>query len=268
MRREVIFIVLLLGSALGLAQQIPVVIERLEISLWPEYDDPRLLVIYRGELAEDPKNPLAFALPNTAQVHAVAYVGPAGTLLTAEWQLLPNENGQIVLFTPKSRRFQLEYYDDVLGTSLERAFVFRFVSDRYEIKDLEIEVQQPLRAQGLQGSPALEPRGADARGFSYFGRRVGAVAPGTLVEQRVSYRKTDTLPSLRPAVPGSLVWVAIGIGLAVTALSVGGFLWVRRRRAVPIRQDLARFCAHCGYQFLHADERFCPRCGRQRPAIR
>lgn len=263
MRREVIFIVLLLGSALGLAQQIPAVIERLEISLWPEYDDPRLLVIYRGELAEDPKNPLAFALPNTAQVHAVAYMGPAGTLLTAEWQLLPSENGQIVLFTPKSRRFQLEYYDDVLGTSPERAFVFRFVSDRYEIRDLEIEVQQPLRAQGLQGGPALEPRGADTRGFSYFGRRVGAVAPGTLVEQRVSYRKTDALPSLRPAAQLSLVWIGVGAGLGLIALGIAGFLWFRRRRAVSPANVSAQFCARCGYRF-RADEQFCPQCGQRR----
>lgn len=256
---------MVLLAALGsFAQQIPVVIERLEISLWPEYDDPRLLVIYRGELAEDPKSSLVFTIPNTAQVHAVAYMGPAGTLLTAEWQLLPRDNDQLVLFTPKSRRFQLEYYDDVLGTSPERSFVFRFVSDRYEIKDLEIEVQQPLRAQGLQGNPALEPRGTDTRGFSYFGRRVGAVAPGTLVEQRVGYRKTDALPSLRPQT--SLVWIGVGAGLALIALGVAGVLWFRRRRAISavnVRQRSAQFCARCGYRF-RADEQFCPQCGQRR----
>lgn len=265
MRR--IFIVLLIINTLGLAQQIPVVIERLEISLWPEYDDPRLLVIYRGELAEDPKSPLAFTLPSTAQIHAVAHVGPAGTLLADDWQLLPGDNDQIVLFTPGSRRFQLEYYDDVLGMAPERSFVFRFRSDRYEIKNLEIEVQQPLRATGFQASPALDPQGADTRGFSYFGRRVGAVPPGTLVEQRVSYRKTDTLPSLRPAAQSSLIWGALGVGLAVVALGVVGLLWFRRRRSVSsetaVQQRPAQFCARCGYRF-RANEQFCPQCGQRR----
>ncbi len=264
MRR--VLIALLLVSTLGVAQQVPVVIERLEISLWPEYDDPRLLVIYRGELAEDPQSSLAFTIPSTAQVHAVAHVGPAGTLLADDWQLLPNDDGQIVLFTPGSRRFQLEYYDDVLGTAPERSFVFRFRSERYEIKNLEIEVQQPLRATAFQASPALEPQGVDTRGFSYFGRRVGAVPPGTLIEQRVSYRKTDTLPSLRLAARSSFVWIAVGAGLGVAALGVVSFIWFWRRRRIAqttAQGRLARFCAQCGYCF-RADEQFCPQCGRQR----
>ena len=265
--RRLFIALLLLASTSSFSQQIPIALERLEISLWPEYDDPRLLVIYRGELAEDPQSPLVFTIPRTAQIHAVAHVGPAGTLLADDWQLLPDENDQIVLFTPGSRRFQLEYYDDVIGTAPQRSFVFRFRSERYEIKNLEIEVQQPLRATGFQASPTLDPQGVDTRGFSYFGRRVGAVPPGTLVEQRVSYRKTDTLPSLRPAAQSSLVWAALGAGLAVVALGVIGLLWFRRRRSVSsgatAQQRPAQFCAHCRYQF-RADEQFCPQCGQRR----
>ncbi len=258
-------IVLLIIGVLGFSQQNLIVLERLEISLWPEYDDPRLLVIYRGELAEDPNSPLVFTIPSTAQIHAVAHVGPAGTLLADDWQLLSDGNDQIVLFTPGSRRFQLEYYDDVLGTAPQRSFVFRFRSERYEIKNLEIEVQQPLRATGFQTSPTLDPQGVDTRGFSYFGRRVGAVPAGTLIEQRVSYRKTDTLPSLRPAAQGSW-WIAIGAGLAVAALGVASFIWFWQRRRgsrATAQEHLAQFCVRCGYRF-RADEQFCPQCGQRR----
>ncbi len=251
-------IVMLMLGALGL--QTPIVLERLEISLWPEYDDPRLLVIYRGELAEDPKSPLVFSIPSTAQVHAVAHVGPAGTLLADDWQLLPGDAEQLVLFTPGSRRFQLEYYDNIIGAAPERSFVFRFRSDRYEIKNLEIEVQQPLRATGFQASPALDPHGVDTRGFSYFGKKIGAVPPGTLIEQRVSYRKNDTLPSLRPDSPISIVWVAVGVGLAVAALSVAGLLWLWRK------QRPAQFCAYCGSRF-RSDEKFCSQCGQRRTPV-
>jgi hypothetical protein len=257
-----ILTIALLAALEGLAQQTS--IERLTISLWPEYDDPRLLVIYRGELAQDPTGPRLFPLPRTAQVHAVAYVSSDGRLLTADWQLLPSEGSEkMLLFTPRTRLFQLEYYDDVLGTAPERSFVFRFFSDRYDVKDLEIEVQQPLRATGLQGSPALEPWGADARGFSYFGRRVGAVPTGTVIEQRVSYRKTDNEPSLRPTgIP--LMPIALGgAGLvAIVALAVISLVWLRRRRLAP-SNALAPFCARCGYRF-RADEQFCPQCGQRR----
>jgi hypothetical protein len=64
---RLIAIALLVASVLGFAQQPPAVLERLEIALWPEYDDPRLLVIYRGELAQDPTGPLLFPLPRTAR---------------------------------------------------------------------------------------------------------------------------------------------------------------------------------------------------------
>lgn len=252
-------------AAGGYAQQIP--IERLEIALWPEYDDPRLLVIYRGELAADPQGPLVFAIPITAQVHAVAHVGPDGGLLTSEWELLPGDTTRhLVLFTPGSRRFQFEYYDDVIGISSERTFVFRFQSDRYEVNNLEIEVQQPLRASGLVGDPPLEPQGSDTRGLSYFGRKVGAVPRGTLIEQRVRYTKTDIIPSVVPAQKLSLVWVALGAGVALVALSIVGFLWMRRKQFVSVadsRRPSARFCARCGRRF-HADEQFCPQCGQRR----
>ncbi len=261
MRPTIWTLAIALLTALGsFAQQASVVLERLQISLWPEYDDPRLLVIYRGELAQDPQGALVFTIPSTAQVHAVAYMSPDGRLLIAEWQLLPTDAPEkLVLFIPRSRFFQFEYYDDVLGALPERSFVFRFFSDRYDIKNLEIEVQQPLRARGLQGSPALEPQGTDTRGFSYFGRKIGAVPTGTLVEQRVSYTKTDTLPSLRPQI-SLLVWAAVSF--MVAAVGVLGLLWVRRRRlAVP--SGAAQFCARCGYRF-RADEHFCPACGQRR----
>ncbi|MCL6642361.1 MAG: zinc ribbon domain-containing protein [Candidatus Bipolaricaulota bacterium] len=259
MRR--IAIALLVASVLGSAQQPLVMLEHLAISLWPEYDDPRLLVIYRGELAQDPPGPLLLTLPRTAHVHAVAYVGSGGRLLTADWQLLPSENSEkILLFTPRTRLFQLEYYDDVLGTAPEREFVFRFFSDRYDVKNLEIEVQQPLRAKDFQGSPALEPQGTDVRGFSYFGRRVGSVPTGTVIEQRVSYRKTDNEPSLRPA---GIPWIPIAVGGAGLALiAVVSLVWLRRRRLAPSGAR-THFCARCGYRF-RADEQFCPQCGQRR----
>ncbi len=186
--RTAILLLVVLGTILpAQAQQSPVVIERLEIALWPEYDDPRLLVIYRGELAEDPQGPLVLAIPITAQVHAAAHVGPDGRLLADAWQIVgADDRQQIVMFVPGSREFQFEYYDDVIGPGPKKSFIFQFQSGRYEVKDLEIEVQRPLRAWELKATPPLQAEGIDARGFGYFSRRVGAVPLGTLVEQRVS----------------------------------------------------------------------------------
>lgn len=217
-----------LSAALGSAQEGPIGIERLEISLWPEYDDPRLLVIYRGELAEAPKNPLVFAIPATAQVHAAAYVGADGRLLVAPWQIVAaDDRSQLVMFAPGSRRFQFEYYDDVIGPGPKKSFSFQFRSGRYEVKDLEIEVQQPLRAWAFQATPSLQAQGIEARGFGYFSRRVGAVPLGTVVEQRVSYMKADMEPSVKPATRGEFKFPwRIALVIAAFAVGLAGLAWL------------------------------------------
>lgn len=262
------------------AQQAPVVLERLEISLWPEYDDPRLLVIYRGELAQDPTGPLTFALPLTADVHAVAYLNDEGRLLKSDWQLLPSdEREQLVIFLPGSRRFQLEYYDEIPGPRPQRTFTFRFQSSRYEIQDLQIEVQKPLRSEEFVANPPLlENLGMDTQGFQYFGRRIGAVPAGVLIEQQISYLKRDARPSVQAlSSPESTTswWIVAAIASLALGLTVILWYWWRRRPAPPAasREPVTSkrasttlgFCSGCGRAF-QANELFCPRCGHPRPA--
>lgn len=260
------------------AQQVPIVIERLEISLWPEYDDPRLLVIYRGELAQEPTGPLTFALPITAEIHAVAYANPDGRLFNSDWQLLPSDGReQLVVFSPASRRFQLEYYDEILGQRPQRTFTFRFQSSRYEIKDLQIEVQQPLRSQEFVARPPLpENLGTDTRGLRYFGRRIGAVPAGALMEQEIGYIKRDSKPSVQASTSTEFAptWLIVG-ALALLTLGLAGITWYRweRRQPATRRKSLTQkpisptmgFCSGCGRAFRE-NEQFCPQCGRPRSA--
>ncbi|MCS6936100.1 MAG: hypothetical protein NZ610_06055 [Candidatus Bipolaricaulota bacterium] len=270
--RSVVWLLGLWAGAVS-AHQTPVVIERLEISLWPEYDDPRLLVIYRGELAQEPTEPLTFAIPLTADIHAVAYLDSEGRLLKSDWQLLPSdEREQLVIFMPGSRRFQLEYYDEILGQRPQRAFTFRFRSTRYEIKELYLEVQQPLRSEEFLATPPLpENLGTDVQGLRYLGRRVGAVPVGVLVEQRISYTKRDARPSVQlhagSGLP-SLWFIAAAVALLAVGLTAVTWYWWRRR-TTPTSQPISKtlgFCTGCGRAFRQ-DERFCPRCGRPRPTL-
>ena len=58
---------LLTGTALA---QSPVPLEILNIALWPEYDQPEVLIIYRGQIAEDVPLPaqVSFDLPADVDV--------------------------------------------------------------------------------------------------------------------------------------------------------------------------------------------------------
>jgi hypothetical protein len=280
-------VIFILCSLLASAQESTNVISQLEVSLWPEYDDPRLLVIYRGTLAENAKGPLAFLLPDTAQVHAVAHRDADDRLLADEWQVLPGESGQQLLtFTAGSRQFQFEYYQDITRVGSQRSFVFRFLSSRYEVTEFTIEVQQPLRSSNFQAIPELEAQGRDTQGLAYFKKKVGTVSANTPIEQTISYLKLDNAPSVKPQTTGdgssNFLWQIAG-GVVALAVSLAGltWLWLLRRRKPPTPKASARqrgsaqtatvpdrtkaaFCANCGHRFL-PEERFCPGCGRARP---
>lgn len=279
--RALSFALLLLVGWAG--EQSPVVIERLEISLWPEYDDPRLLVIYRGMLAQEPKGPLIFAIPITAEIHAVAYLNSEGRLLKSDWQILPgSDREQLVVFTPGSRQFQFEYYEEITTRGSQRSFTFQFQSSRYEINALQLEVQQPLRSSDFVAQPPLpDDLGRDRRGLSYFGRKIGTVDLGLLIEQQISYTKRDTQPSVQANTGAALgrSWPVLG-ALALLALGLVGitwYWWARRRASPPAPLTSPHpfpprggpgsgpmgFCSGCGHAFREREE-FCPKCGRPR----
>jgi len=272
-------------------EETPLAIAQLEIALWPEYDDPRLLVIYRGELAEDPKGSLTFAIPASANVLAAAHHDESGKLLADEWQVFPGDGGQQLLaFAPRSRQFQFEYYMDMTANGSRKSFAFGFQSSRYDVKGLQIEFRQPLGASGLQATPELQAQGTDAQGFIYFNRKVGSVPRETLVEQSISYVRADAQPSVKVSNGkvdfAAWPWQIIG-GVAALTLSIMGFVWIlwaRQRTSSPKTPERRRlknkkpaplsastssasietkFCIHCGREF-QPEERFCPQCGTSR----
>lgn len=275
------------ASFVALAQEAPIVIQRMEIALWPEYDDPRLLVIYRGEFAEQPTSPISFTIPSTAQVNAAAHLSD-GRLIADEWTIFPANDVNFVSYKPGSSRFQFEYYDDAISISPRKSFTFRFQSE-YDILALDIEIQQPLRASDLTSTLALSLIGRDEQGFRYFRSSVGPVSPGQMIEFTVYYAKEDNRPS---RLKGSrtmrlLPWLIAGSSAAVILIT-GLIILVRWPRRQPLLQpqkptlkqnrtrraysaekqasstaDRAKFCVQCGRRF-RSDERFCPQCGTTR----
>ena len=291
---------LTLGTA-SATQGEPPTIQRLQVSLWPEYDDPRLLVIYRGELASEATQPVRLPIPADAEVHAVAYVAEDGTLVNLDWTSETAEDGRVLVLSPPTRAFQVEYYWDVLGTGPERSFTVPIAAGPQPVQALRIQVQEPVGAQDLQGDPPLEGPTVGFQGLNYYVREAGPLAPGAVVRQTVRYVKRDTRLSVavvqptpaQPAQAEKAVAAAVPTRpirlyvLVATLLVVGTSLiafgvWRSRHPAVPSvaaprrrtrsrgrkRAELARFCHVCGHPFQPQD-RFCARCGAERrPMVR
>lgn len=264
-----------------------------DVQLWPEYDDPSVLVIVTGAVAEETALPqtVRIPLPAGARLHAVAYPGATGNLLTLPWTTEDGVGGQTVVFELNQPRFVVEYYADVLSPPPSRSFALDLATP-YAAQQASLALRQPSRASRLQVTPAMTAGGADDLGNPTYMLELGALQAGQRVPVQVSYSKADDRPSVAgPAAaddpPGWLPWaIGAALGLAVGAVAVyfllrrgksNGSRQARRRNArkqgAPALRPPApspasgaagdKFCVQCGQRF-EANDRFCRHCGASR----
>jgi hypothetical protein len=199
----------------------------LEITLWPEYDEPELLVIFQGRLADDVPLPAALTLTipkEASRLHAVASVNEAGERLNAAHDVQAAGDGIKVTFTSlEHRAFQLEYYWDILQVEGKRRWFEFFYQLDVPVDDFALELQQPLGATSL----VMEPPAAESYpGFAdltYHLLSFGAMDAGQVVSWQVSYEKPD---SSSGSGLGTGAIIAIGVALVVV---IGGF-WIAGSR--------------------------------------
>ena len=270
-----------------------------DVQLWPEYDEPSVLVIITGAVDEESALPqtLRIPLPAGARLHAVAYPDATGNLLTLPWTTEAGADGQTVVFDLNQPRFVVEYYADILSPPPSRSFQLNMVAP-YAAQQASLALRQPSRASGLQVTPAMSAGGPDNLGNPTYTLELGALQAGQRVPVQVSYTKADADPSVAglavaetPAAsvdstPSWLPWF-IGAALGLAAGAVVVFFLLRRRSAGASRQarrrqarkqgSLARppvassapgssqnkFCVQCGQKF-EGNDKFCRNCGAAR----
>ena len=275
-----------------IAAETPDRIATLTISVWPEYDDPSVLVIYDGEFANKDTFPkqVAFLVPSNARINATAYGNGSGDFFNTDpWKTADAGNGWTrVLFTLPQPLFHVEYYYSPLQGTPDKKMEFVFNSAILTDK-VQLEIQEPLKATNFKTDPAAASQSSRGHDFKYHVFTFANVAQGQNLKVQVSYTKTDpnpsvanisvpanTLPSdssLGTSAPTSNLILPIGIAAGGVALAVLGFLAWRTRREnddEPRRrgrskkgQGAAAFCHECG-NGLRAQDVFCSRCGTRR----
>ncbi len=154
-----------LASPAGVRAQSEGTFKALNVSLWPEYDRPGVLVIYRISLPDNTTLPanLTVRVPASATVNAVAARQADGTLLNAPYDRTVNGDWAEISFTTTMPETQIEYYDTSLTTDGKlRKYRYTWPGD-YAVDALGIEVQQPLGATDMVTSPVPGRRHAQER---------------------------------------------------------------------------------------------------------
>lgn len=275
-------------------------IAQMQISIWPEYDDPRVLVILRGRFADSTGFPrdVSFPIPAGAEVNAAAYTDAEGKLLSQSWKVDSGPSGQTVTYNLPTPSFQVEYYYEGLTGKDDKKLNFS-TQFQYPITALAVDIQRPRTATNFQLDPKPESQSNDSQGFQYGLYNFKDFPANKPLSFKVSYTKTDPSPSVErsaapppevaqpataagaPALtrttssgpsPIVIVLATIGVGGLVV---VGGILYLQRRQSQAEEYDEddwddrgrpprgggpANFCTQCGTR-LRPGVRFCPECG-------
>lgn len=289
------FLSLLLGAMLvfpaSLASaQSDITLPLVSVQLWPEYDQPSMLVITDFEIPAETSLPvnLTFRIPKEANLIAVASYTTEGALddnvifdgpkVNNEWQVFT-----ITMTTPAAR---FEYYDALTFNGDQRTYTYVW-NGRYAVDQFHIRVLEPLDTTSLTTNPALLSISKEDD-LKYFSGDIGRLALDDKFSLDLEYEKTSKSlvfesQGVQPSAPvdentqgrvslnNSLPYVIGGLGLI---LLLGGsiYLWQSGRgpSAKPRRRSSSKvdsgsgdsdsYCAQCGAR-AQAGDRFCRTCG-------
>ncbi len=289
-----IFVLLSLGIASPVRAEESIRISSMDVSVWPEYDQPGVLVQYQGNVTAkaDQTSPfeLSFFVPKGAGVGAACAIQTNGNHTSETWKESDADSDLTkITFKVSEPQVHVEYYYNPLPTSTDKKFSFAYTA-ALPADEIDLAVQHPLKATNFVLTPDAPNSHQDQDGFTYHAYTFKNVAVGQKLSTDVAYTKTDPKPSVsgnqQTASSSSASTSASDSGInpnqvivLATVLAMAGivafFVWQRNtQRAQPryvgaeISRPTARtgtaapggYCTQCGNAMAVGDK-FCARCG-------
>jgi zinc-ribbon domain len=236
------------------AQETPA-LSSLEISLWPEYDRPEVLVILRGSFESTTPLPVQaeISLPaKVGQPTAVAWVDEAGGQFTQDYTTRVEGDWLVVSFELAVPRFQVEYYDTLpVDSTGQRQYTYSYKAD-YDVGSLTVDFQVPPTAKGFTLEPPADAVVTEEDTLTYHVVDVGSLAQGDERTWTFTYQKDNadltaaTLPqpeasatNVPPATEGTDNSTVLMFLIAFVALvAVGTVSFWLGRRTQPMAQTV------------------------------
>jgi hypothetical protein len=171
------------------------------VSVQPEFDDPRVLVVNQATLDPNLQLPanVTFNVPKGAEIGMACEVDANGGHACKAYQTVDRGDYQSITYpVEKEHTVFLEYYYQAFSpTATKRLFTFTF-HPGFPANSLEMSIQEPLRATGFKLSPAFPKTTTDQQGMTNYVKDFSGVAPGKPISVKVSYSKPDHKTSVAP----------------------------------------------------------------------
>jgi hypothetical protein len=278
----------LVALPFSVGAQAAIKLAKIQVQLWPEYDQPSMLIIYDFTVPDSTSLPVSVSIrmPKNANLVAVASQGLDGNLVNSDYAG-PTTDGDwqvVVVKVETQATYHLEYYQPITKSGVARQFNYRWPGD-YAVDDFNLIVRIPVDTTNITSDPLLTSSQSTDQ-TSYLLKDFGALGTGQPVTLDINYTRTsDTLAvqqTIKPSQPlgpntegrvmlsNYLPYFLGGIGM-IMILAGMIFFWQssRGRRSQSIKRQSGGvegaansdiYCHQCGTR-AHSGDRFCRVCG-------
>jgi hypothetical protein len=157
--KRIILLSLLIGLLWGSfsisVAQNEVRVESLTVSLLPQFNDQRLLIIY--EAALEAPGSAVLAIPSAVELEAALYRADDRKLSEIEAEFEGASDGGFIRFTSPAANARLELYQDVIPRQAEHFVDFTLPAQRYDLVSLHWLATFPLDASNFVTNPPMKP---------------------------------------------------------------------------------------------------------------
>jgi len=245
------------------------------VQLWPEYDQPSMLVITDFDVPATITLPvnLMFRIPKDANLIAVASYSADGSLADAKFEG-PAEDGDWQSFsvTLDSTAARFEYYQPITFNGNQRIFSYLW-DGAYAVDGFDIRVLEPLDTTSLTTSPKLASI-EEKEGLKYFHGNPLKLASAEQFALNLEYQKSSnalvvSALGVQPASPvdentpgrvslnNTLPYFIGGMGVIMI---IGGLVYYLRSGNSRVKNSRRRHSANANVE-EHGSDLYCAQCG-------
>ena len=188
-------------------------VKDMDLQIWPEYDDPRVLAIYTGTLTNNSEKEfngrVYFNVPKEIEVRMACELINGGQHSCQPYEIEDRGDQQVLSWKTtkpiapgEEYPIWLEYYWNPLNGHPDKTMALDYVP-YYETGTLSLTIKEPLKSTDFKTDPAPTSKGQDGDGFSNNNFTFNNIGPNKPVNLNISYTRSEKEPSVEPLDPNA-----------------------------------------------------------------